>query len=119
MRRLVQWVWNALRKGDMVLLLLCLVTSGVGCITIASATSHHETLRYVFIQLGAIGIGVLFYVLVSCIDLEFISEHRTVLVVFNIVLLLLLIPFGVDYNSGNRSWLNFPFLPVAIQPAEL
>lgn len=119
MRHIVKRIWNALISGDKILLLLCLVTSCLGCITIASATSHHETLRYVFIQIGAVAIGVVFYVIVSCIDLEFISEHRMVLVVFNIVLLLLLIPFGTDFKSGNRSWLDFPFLPVAIQPAEL
>ena len=119
MRQIGKKLWNAFMDGDKILLLLCMVTSCLGCIAIASATSHHETLRYVFIQIGAIGIGVLLYVLVSCIDLEFISEHRMALVVFNIVLLLLLIPFGVDYSSGNKSWLDFPFLPFAIQPAEL
>ncbi len=119
MRRLWKKIWEAFISGDKILLLLCLVTSCLGCIVIASATSHHESLRYVFIQIGAVAIGVIFYVAVSCIDLEFVSEHRMALVAFNIVLLLLLIPFGVDYNSGNKSWLDFPFLPVAIQPAEL
>lgn len=119
MRKLVKRIWKAFMNGDKILLLLCLVASTLGCIAIASTTSHHETLRYLFIQIGAIGIGVISYVLVSCIDLEFVSEHRMVLVIFNIVLLLLLIPFGVDYKSGNRSWLDFPFLPFAIQPAEL
>lgn len=119
MRQLGKRIWKAFMNGDKILLLLCLVASTLGCIAIASATAHHESLRYVFIQIGAIAIGVIFYVLVSCIDLEFVSEHRMVLVIFNILLLLLLIPFGVDYNSGNRSWLDFPFLPFAIQPAEL
>ena len=41
------------------------------------------------------------------------------LVAFNIFLLLLLIPFGTDNNTGNRSWLDFPGLPVMIQPAEI
>ena len=103
----------------MVLLLLCLVTSAFGCLAIASATAHQETLRYVIIQIGAVGLGVLCYVAFSCIDLEFVSEHRMVLVIFNVILLLLLIPFGTDFNSGNKSWLDFPFLPVSIQPAEL
>ena len=41
------------------------------------------------------------------------------LVVFNTVMLLMLLtPFGEDYNSGNRSWLVLPLLPMAIQPAE-
>lgn len=119
MRQIGKRIWNTFLSGDKILLLLCLVTSCLGCIAIASATAHHETLRYVFVQIGAIAIGVVFYVVVSCIDLEFISEHRLALVIFNIVLLLLLIPFGEDYNSGNRSWLDFPFLPFAIQPAEL
>jgi len=32
---------------------------------------------------------------------------------------LMLIPFGTDFNSGNRSWIQFPYLPFSIQPAEL
>ena len=119
MRRLVKKVWESFMKGDKILLLLCLVTSCLGCIVISSATSHQETMRYVFIQVGAVAIGVLSYVAVSCIDLEIVTEHRTALVVFNMLLLLLLIPFGVDYNSGNKSWLDLPMMPVAIQPAEL
>ena len=119
MRRIGSRLWSVCRRGDMILLLMCLVTSAFGCLAIASATNHHETLRYVYIQLGAVGLGVLCYLGVSCIDLEFISEHRMVLVVFNTLLLLMLIPFGTDFNSGNRSWIQLPFLPVSIQPAEL
>lgn len=119
MRQIGKRIWNTFLSGDKILLLLCLVTSCLGCIAIASATSHHETLRYVVIQLVAVAFGVVCYVLFSCIDLEFISEHRMVLVAFNIFLLLLLIPFGVDYSSGNKSWLDIPLVPFAIQPAEL
>ena len=119
MRRILRTVWDVFRKGDMILLLLCVVTSAFGCIAIASATAHHETIRYVIIQIGAIVLGVIFYVGISCIDLEFISEHRRVLVIFNMLLLLMLIPFGTDFNSGNKSWIQLPILPVSIQPAEL
>ena len=119
MRRIGKRIWSAIMGGDKILLLLCLVTSCLGCIAIASATSHHETIRYVLIQIVAIILGVSCYVIVSSIDLEFISEHRMALVIFNIFLLLLLIPFGVDYKSGNKSWLEFPFLPFVIQHAEI
>ncbi len=119
MRRVFRAVWDIFRKGDMILLLLCVVASAFGCIAIASATAHHETIRYVLVQIGAIVLGVVFYVLVSCIDLEFVSEHRRALVIFNIFMLLLLIPFGTDFNSGNKSWIQLPILPVSIQPAEL
>jgi rod shape determining protein RodA len=119
LRRVLQKIWNVFRKGDLILLLLCVVASAFGCLCIASSTNHHETIRYVVVQVAAILLGVICYVAVSAVDLDFISEHRTVLVLFNIGLLLLLIPFGVDFNSGNRSWLDIPLLPVSIQPAEI
>ena len=119
MRRLLRYAWNVFRRGDMILLLLCLIASAMGCVAIASATAHSGTIRYLIIQIGAICIGVLSYTVVSAIDLDFICEHRYSLVIFNTFLLLLLIPFGTDFNSGNKSWLDFPFLPVSIQPAEL
>ncbi len=114
-----RWLWDTFRKGDIVLLFICLLTSAFGCLCIASATAHTGSIRYLIIQIVAIALGVLLYVLVSAINLDFIAEYRWVLMTFNIFLLLLLIPFGVDFNSGNRSWLDIPFLPVSIQPAEL
>ena len=119
MRRIAQTIWNVFRRGDLILLLLCLVTSAFGCLCVASATNHNGTLRYVIIQAAAILLGVICYVAVSAIDLDFISEHRTILVLFNMFLLLLLIPFGEDFKSGNRSWLDLPLIPVSIQPAEI
>lgn len=119
MRRLMRRIWNAFRRSDLVLLLLCVVTSIYGCVVIASTTAHSGSSRYLIIQIGAIIIGIISYVAVSAVDLDFVSEHRGILVLFNIGLLLLLIPFGVDFNSGNKSWIQLPLLPFSIQPAEL
>ena len=118
-RRLMRKLWTVFRKGDLILLLLCVVASAFGCLVIASATAHTGSSRYLIVQIGAILIGAISYVAVSAIDLDWISEHRGILVLFNIALLLMLIPFGTDFNSGNRSWIQFPFLPFSIQPAEL
>lgn len=110
------------KKGDMVLLILCLVVVGFGLVAVASATSAEKfgsNLRYLIIQAAAIGLGVFMYALVSSIDLDVLSEHRMLMVAFNVFLLLLLIPFGTDNNTGNRSWLKFPLFPVMIQPAEI
>ena len=115
----VMEVLSFLKKGDLVLLFLCLFTSAFGCLVVASATNHNGTLRYVFIQCIAVVLGVIMYVLVSAVSADFLAEHRMLLVAFNTVMLLMLLtPFGEDYSSGNRSWLVFPFLPMAIQPAE-
>ncbi|MGN0998798.1 MAG: FtsW/RodA/SpoVE family cell cycle protein [Faecousia sp.] len=111
------------RKGDMVLLMLCLVTSAYSTVIIASATNAEKfggSTRYILLQIGASLIGAVLYAMVSSLDLETLSEHRVWLVAFNIFLLLLLVtPFGTDNNTGNRSWLDFPLIPFNIQPAEI
>ncbi len=119
MGRYIKPLQDALRKGDIVLLLLCVVTTAFGCLVIASATNTMGSVRYVLIQIFAALLGILLYLIMSSVDAEFFSEHRMSLVVFNTILLLLLIPFGTDNGSGNRSWLDFPLLPVNIQPAEI
>ncbi len=118
MRRFAVRMMEAFRKSDLILLLLCLATTAFGCLMIASTTNTSGNLRYIIIQIGTALVGVLAYVLMSSIDTEFFSERRSVLVIFNVVLLLMLIPFGQTI-SGNRSWLSFPFLPFNIQPAEI
>lgn len=110
---------NFFRKGDMVLLVMCLAISAFGCLMIASTNNYRNFTRYVIVQVAAIGLGVFFYAVMSSIDLEFFSEHRRALMVFSLFLLFLLIPFGTDLGSGNKSWLDLPFLPVNIQPAEI
>ena len=119
MRQIYNWIRDFFRKGDLTLLLLCLVTNAFGLLLIASTTNDRGNARYLIIQTFAALLGIALYAIFSNIDSEFFSEHRMSLVVFNTVLLLLLIPFGTDKNTGNKSWLDFPFLPIDIQPAEI
>ena len=121
MRRYIGKLFDAFRKGDLVLLLLCAVTTIFGLLAIASTTNANAAgpMRYILVQTGAAVAGVVAYVFFSSFDTEFFSEHRPLLTFFNIFMLLLLIPFGTDLNTGNKSWLDFPFLPFDIQPAEV
>lgn len=122
MRRFIEELKDFRKKGDMVLLILCLIVAGFGLVAIASTTSAAKfegNFRYIALQTVAILMGVVAYVVISSLDLEVLSEHRALLVAFNCFLLLLLIPFGDDHGSGNRSWLNIPGIPFNIQPAEI
>ena len=109
------------KKGDMFLLVLCLIVAGFGCVCIASATSAEKfgsNFRYIAIQLVSIGLGVMMYALVSSIDLDFLSEHRMLMVIFNCFLLLMLwSPLGTDNHTGNRSWIYLKI--ISVQPAEI
>ena len=121
MRRYLEELKDFAKKGDMVLLILCLVVAGFGVVFIASATSAEKfgsNIKYLIIQVVSIGLGTIMYAMVSSIDLDFLSEHRGIMVAFNIFLLLMLIsPLGTDNNTGNRSWINTGI--VMVQPAEI
>ena len=122
MKKLLAELKEFPRKGDMVLLLLCLFTSAFGVLVVASATNAAEkfgsNLRYILVQIVATLLGVLAYAVISSIDVEALAERRRGLVAFNTFMLLLLIPFGTT-NGGNRSWLSIPLLPIDIQAAEV
>ena len=118
MSRYLLQIKEAIRKGDWILLLLCIVTTAFGCLIIASATAYLESYRYIIMQIVGALIGILFYALMSSVDVEFLMEKRNWLVIFNFLFLAMLIPFGVDIN-GNKSWVEFPFLPFNIQVAEI
>ncbi len=121
MYRIVQYFRDAFRKCDLILLLLCVIANIFGCLMIASTTAATASgpARYIVIQVLAALLGIGIYVIMSSIDANFFSEHRLSLVIFNTILLLLIVPFGTDNGTGNKSWLNFPFLPFDIQPAEI
>lgn len=119
-RRLLSRFFEAFRKGDLALLGLCVFATAFGCLMIASTTmaSSSGWGRYVITQVIASVLGIIAYVIISAVDMEFLSEQRRFLVLINTALILMLIPFGKTVN-GNRSWLDFFFLPVDIQPAEI
>ena len=122
MRHYIEELKDFRKKGDIILLMLCLGVSAFGLICIISATSAEKfdgNLRYIILQSFAILMGSVAYIMISSLDLDLLSEHRAWLVAFNCFLLFLLIPFGTDNGSGNRSWLNIPGLPFNIQPAEI
>ena len=119
MNRYLRQLGESVRKGDLILLLLCLLTTAFGSLIIASTTAYMGTLQLLLTQIAAAILGVLFFTIMSSVDAEFWSEHRMALVIFNALLLLMLIPFGTDNGTGNKSWLDIPLIPFYIQPAEI
>ena len=118
MRKFFQEFLDFFRKGDMILLGLCIATTLYGVVILSSVTADARAIRFVVIQLVAAILGIFLYAVISSIDLDLIMEYRMPLVIFNVCFLLLLLPFGVEHG-GNRSWLKFPGFPVEIQVAEI
>ena len=114
-----QYILGAWRGCDKILLLLCALANAFGLLMIASATNYRGTLSYVERQLIASLGGIFLFVVISSLNIDSILERRRILYIMMYGLILLLIPFGTDNGSGNKSWLDIDFLPFYIQPAEI
>lgn len=53
----------------------------------------------------------------TVLDVDVLADKWQILCAFNVVFLLLLIPFGVSDNTGNTGWLRF--FGIGIQPTEV
>ena len=119
-RRLRDFFSDMLRQTDLVLLALCAAASLFGVLMVASATRYMHTWRLVAVQSAALLLGVILYLLVSQVDLNDLSKYWKWIFLVGIgFILLLATPLGIDGGTGNRAWLDFPFLPVKVQPAEI
>lgn len=118
MRRIWNGITEFYRRGDLLLLFLCVVTSVFGIIVIASATRYSGSSHYLVVQAAALLLGIILYVAISLLDIEILAEHRELLLAFNALFISTLLVWGVEVN-GNRAWLSLPLMPVNIQPAEI
>ena len=107
------------KKGDMILLALCVAATLFGIVMIYAATLWEGSTRYIIVQTGALIAGILIYLALTAFDIDILAGQRTILFLFNIVFIGMLLIWGVEGTSGNKSWLSFPFLPFNIQPAEV
>ena len=108
------------KKGDVILLGLCLAASTFGLALIYSATQYQQSIKPVIIQAIAILLGVVAYVLLTFVDFQLFTEKRWKLMLIGSLLLLLLLlsPWGVE-RYGNRNWIQIPHFPMMIQPNEI
>lgn len=108
------------RKGDWLLLTLCVISSIYGMVLIYSAGHPYDTgVSMVTVQAGAMLAGVLLYAVVSFIDTDVYRAAWKWLALFNVLFIASLFVIGKDPGTGNRSWLMLSFLPFNIQPAEI
>lgn len=109
------------KEGDVVLLGLCLLASLAGLLLIYSATRYDIRLHSYFLKQAVfLCMGVVAYIVVTFIDIEFLLEKWWwVFLLLGILVILLIKPFGRDDGTGNRSWVFLPGIPFGFQPGEI
>ena len=119
MKKIMPYIKDFLQRADMLLLTLCFICSifGIVVISSATATSKSGSLSFVLVQALAMMIGIFLFILLTVLDIDLLTDKWILLVGVSLVLLLVLIPFGVDDGTGNKSWLRF--MGIGIQPSEI
>ena len=113
LRRIRELFNDVFRQADLVLLALCIGTSLFGILMIASATRYMHTSKLVLVQAAALCIGAVLYIVVSQVDLNELAKYwKWIFLVGVVFILLLATPLGIAGDTGNKAWLEFPFLPV-------
>lgn len=136
-------MWNAFRKGacfaikrfqpyirqffnraDIFLLFICLVCAVFGTVMVYRASSSMvaagwimDTNKQVMVQILSIFLGIGAFAILTVYDADLIAANRTVLYVLIGGLLALLVVFGQDDGTGNKSWIRFA--GIGIQPSEI
>ena len=80
-------IWKAIssfvRRADMVLLSLCVAASVFGIVVISSATNVKGSAQFVRVQIMALILGIILYVLFTLIDVDIIAERRELLLILS------------------------------------
>lgn len=112
-----KYLRSYLRSSDILLLILCLTCAFFGLALVSSASAGYTGRTYVPVQLAAILIGLVLFLLFSLLDTESFTDKWYLLAAFELLLAGSLLIWGQDGGTGNRSWLRFA--GIGIQPSEV
>jgi rod shape determining protein RodA len=105
-----------IRESDMFLLVTCLVCSIYGIVLISSAARVYNG-NFLTIQILAVVLGLVLYVLTSLVDIDLIADKYKLLFVVGLLFIGSLLLWGKEDDTGNKAWLRFA--GIGIQPAEV
>lgn len=124
MKKFFKTIKNFIRETDKVLLLLCMLTSAFGCISVMSATKWTVGdggmfSRDCIVMIAAVCAGVVIAMIISIIDYEFIMKMAPLIGLVCIALMLLLFAIGVGPRErpDAKTWIKLG--PVFFQPSEI
>ena len=119
MREFFRALLRFFREADIFLLVISLVSAIYGILLITSVTKNLPSGgSEVNVQIGALVIGLILFVLFSYIDIDIIADKSWFLFVFSLLFISTLFFWGMGSEEvGNRAWLRF--FGIGIQPAEV
>lgn len=126
MKQVFKEIKNFIKETDKVLLLLCLLASAFGCVSVLSATlwtvgEGDKFSRDFIVMAAAVCAGVLIALIISIIDYEFIIKLAPLIGLFCIGIMLLTLAIGVGpiERPDAKTWLKIGSTGIYFQPSEI
>ncbi len=126
MRRVFKETKHFIKETDKVLLLLCMLASAFGCVSVLSATlwtvgDGGRFSRDFIVMAAAVCAGIFIAIIISIIDYEFIFKLAPLIGLFciGIMLLTLVIGVGPVERPDAKTWLKIGSTGIYFQPSEI
>ena len=117
MRTIFKAILGFLQEADILLLVLCLLSAIYGTLLVSSAITNRDGV-ILSVQIGAIVLGVVLFVLFSYIDIDIIADKSIALFVISMLFISTLFVWGIGAEEvGEVGWLRF--FGIGVQPAEV
>ena len=119
LKKILPQLRDFVRRADMFLFTVSVICAIYGIIVIASATKSYNngSAQYVIVQGLALVLGILLFIAITVIDVDIFAQHWIWLYGLSAALLISLIFFGAQSDTGNNGWLRF--FGIGIQPTEI
>ena len=124
LKRVKPYVKMFFDRADIFLLCVCIISALYGTVMVykaatgmAATGAEMNPTKLVIVQLFSMFLGIAAFVVLTVLDADLLAEQWRLLCVINVLLLVALVIFGVEDNTGNKSWIRFA--GIGIQPSEV
>ena len=123
-KKVIPYIKDFFKRADIFLFSVCFLCACFSIYAVYVATSGMAAggviispTKCVIIQILSIVIGVGAFVVFTVIDADILGEQWRWLCVINVALMVALVIFGSEGESGSRSWIRFA--GISVQPSEI
>ena len=123
-KKVIPYVKQFFQRADIFLFSVCFICACISIYAVYIATSGMAAggviispIKCVIIQIISIFIGVGAFVVFTVIDADILGDQWRWLCVINVALMVALVIFGSEGESGSRSWIRFA--GISVQPSEI
>ena len=114
-------LWDKLRQIDPILFACTFILSAISLLTIFGAVDNFGRSKLIM-QSAMVVVGTVMVFVLANLDYRFFVDRFAIFLFLGSVLILavtlLFGSTGDNIETANRSWLNIPFINIAIQPSE-